>query len=112
MIGSNFLVGLIQSKLYNNHYNTWDNIENGPGLLSVGRGSEVKYYDFFINENVTHVYSNSCVSMINSFSVETVFTHHILTTKDGPRSEGIKKIIIGIQMKRKEPTKTFMMISN
>ena len=50
--------------------------------------------------------------MINSFSVETVFTHHILTTKDGPRSEGIKKIIIGIQMKRKEPTRTFMMISN
>ena len=55
----------------------------------------------------------------NPFSAGTVFRRRILTSDVDPRGERIKKVImaadhsnVGIPLKRKELTKTFMMNSN
>ena len=54
-------------------------------------------------------------AIFNPLSAGTVFICQILTSKDGSGTERIKTFLIfliGIQMKRKELTLTFMMISN
>ena len=66
--------------------------------------------------------SDVCRCQILTYRLYTsefdVCRRQILTYKDGPRTERIKYLLwpytynIGIQMNRKEITKTFMMISN
>ena len=62
--------------------------------------------------------SRFSIRRVNRFDAGTVFRRQILTSEDDPRT---KRIIqnnkgpthnIGIQMKRKELTKTFVMVSN
>ena len=51
---------------------------------------------------------------VNPFSAGTVCRHHILSANDGPHTERIKIFMMAVdqQMKRKELTKKFEMISN
>ena len=82
-----------------------------------------------INFLPTHEVAKLLWFVFKPFSAGTVFRRQILTSKDGPRAvrfrrlktvpalKELKNIMTetharGIQMKRTEPTKTFMMISN